>query len=360
MSSGNFFARVCLCGLLVCCGCLLVCCGGGGQEVARKKVRSVFTLVPVGCGAESSRVFTSSVEEGKSVNVGFKTGGQIMSLKVNEGDYVRKGEIIGSLDDADYRLAVGQLESQYRQMQSETARLEEMFKRGNVSPNDYEKAVSGLEQIRAQLEMTRNKLDYTRLVSPVSGYVVERYMEDGEMAGAGTPVFKIKDNSTLETSVSVPASLYECRGEITGCVGRSAVTGDEEIPLDIIGFVPDADNNSLFKLRLHIPSDVREKLIPGMSMTVRINMNASGAEGMHEVASRSLFTRDGKDYVWVVNRADSTIFAKEVKVIGAHSSGNNVVSGLTGDESVVAVGVHHLSEGDKVAIRGDVSNMKWD
>lgn len=346
---------------IVCLPLLLFGCGGANnQDGNRDRIKSVYTANPVPCGKVKARTFTSSVEEGKSASVGFKTGGQIKRLTVKEGAYVRKGEVIGYLDDADYRLSVNQLESQYRQMASETSRLEEMFNRGNVSPNDYEKAKSGLEQVKAQLDMTRNKLEYTRLVAPASGYVVERYMEEGEMAGAGTPIYKIKDNSIMETSVSVPAYLYEHRAEIESCVARSAATGDKEIPLGIIGFVPDADNNSLFRLKLQIPSDAGKGLIPGMSLSVRINMNSNGADGLHEVASRSLFTRDGREYVWVVNPADSTVAAKEISVAGAHSSGNNIVSGLNGDEIIVAVGVHHLADGEKVVPKGDVSGLKMD
>lgn len=339
---------------------VLMSCGSTDHKSPRNKIKSVFTMVPSSCGIENTHTFSTSVEEGKSVNVGFKTGGEISKLTVREGDYVSKGQTIGYLDASDYTLSVNQLESQYRQMQSETARLEEMYNRGNVSPNDYEKATSGLEQMKAQLDMMRNKLAYTHLVSPVSGYVVERFMEEGEMTGAGTPIFKIKDNSTLETSVSVPAYIYEHRNEISGCTAKSAVTGETEIPLGIIGFVPDGDNNSLFKLRLQIPKDVDRELIPGMNLTVRINMNSNTSDGMYEIASRALFTRDGREYVWVVNPADSSIQAKEVNVIGGPASGNNVVTGLIGDETIVAVGVNHLSDGEKVAIKGDVSELKQD
>lgn len=335
-------------------------CGCNGHESSREKIRSVFTEVPTPCGIENTRMFSTSVEEGKSVNVGFKTGGEISKLTVKEGDYVNKGQTIGYLDAADYKLSVNQLESQYRQMQSETDRLKIMYKQGNVSPNDYEKAVSGLEQIKAQLDMTRNKLAYTRLVSPVSGYVVERYMEEGEMVGAGTPIYKIKDNSTLETSVAVPAYIYEHRHDITGCTAKSAAMENAEIPLEIIGFVPDGDNNSLFRLRLQIPKYANKDLIPGMNLSVTLNMNSKSLDGMYEISSRALFNHDGSEYVWVVNPADSIVSAKKVIVVGAPTSGNNIVSGLTGDETVVAVGVNHLSAGEKVKIRGDISKLKQD
>lgn len=338
---------------------LLMCgCGDTSDNQNATKLHSVYTTVPLSENATVTRSYTSSVEEGKSVNASFKTGGQIKKLTVNEGDYVKSGQIIGYLDDADYRLSVQQLEAQYNQMSSEMTRLDEMFRRNNVAPNDYEKAQSGLEQLRTQLEMTRNKLAYTQLESPTSGYVVERFMEEGEMAGSGTPVYKIIDNSSMETSVALPASVYGRRDDITGCTGSSPALGNIEIPLETIGFVPDADNNSLFRLRLRIPSSMNGQLLPGMNLSVTLRFDNSGGDGNHTVPSRSIFERNGKEYVWVINQSDSTLSAREVTVTDTHSGKNSTVSGLNGDETIVAVGVHHLTEGEKVKVMGDIDTIE--
>lgn len=333
-------------------------CGDSHDGDANSKRHNVFTVVPQRAGAEVAQSFTSAVEEGKSVNAGFKTGGQIARLTVDEGDYVRKGQIVGYLDDADYRLSVQQLEAQYGQMTSEMKRLDEMFRRNNVAPNDYEKARAGLEQLRTQLEMTRNKLAYTRLEAPASGYVVERYMEEGEMAGAGTPVFRIIDSSGLETSVALPASVYARRDGITGATGTSLLIGDSIVPLEVIGFVPDADNNALFRLRLRIPPSMRGRLLPGMSLSVSLQFRGEGDSGVCLVPSRSVFERDGKEYVWIVSQADSTLSAREVVRTGASFGKNSAVTGLNGDEKVVAAGVHHLADGEKVNVSGDVENLE--
>ncbi|MDE5857558.1 MAG: efflux RND transporter periplasmic adaptor subunit [Muribaculaceae bacterium] len=334
----------------------IMSCGNKTTDNQNDKPVNIYTTTPVSNGMMETRVYTSAVEEGKSVNLGFKIGGQIKRLTVKEGDVVRKGQIVGYLDDTDYSLQVQQLEAQYNQMTSEMKRLDEMFQRNNIAPNDYEKARAGLEQLRASLEMTRNQVKYARLEAPTSGYVVERYMEEGEMTGAGTPIYKIIDNSGLETSVAVPASIYSQRDKLAFCTGNSPVIGDTEIPLYVINFVPDADNNSLFRLRLKIPASMQGKLLPGMNMTVNLQFNKTDNDNSYTIPSRAIFERNGKEYVWVVN--DSTLTAQEVTRVGNHKGKNSTVSGLKGNETIVAVGVHHLSDGEKVKIIGDINSLE--
>ncbi|MDE6643914.1 MAG: efflux RND transporter periplasmic adaptor subunit [Muribaculaceae bacterium] len=331
-------------------------CGSKATDNQNDKPVNVYTTNPVSNGLMETRVYTSAVEEGKSVNLGFKIGGQIKRLTVKEGDVVRKGQIIGYLDDTDYSLQVQQLEAQYNQMTSEMKRLDEMFQRNNIAPNDYEKARAGFEQLRASLELTRNQVKYARLEAPTSGYIVERYMEEGEMTGAGTPIYKIVDNSGLETSVAIPSSIYGKRGDLAFCTGNSPVIGENDFPLDVINFVPDADNNSLFRLRLKIPASMQGKLLPGMNITVNLNFNKTDNDNSFTIPSRSIFERNGKEYVWVVN--DSTLSAQEIQRVGSHHGKNSTVTGLKGNESIVAVGVHHLSDGEKVKVVGDINSIE--
>lgn len=334
----------------------LVGCRNSHEDTGKERLASVYTFHPEGNTNISTTSHTSTVEEGRSVNVGFKTGGQIKHLSVNEGDYVKKGQTLATLDDVDYKLQLQQLETQYGQVSSEIKRIEEMYRHNSVSQNDYEKAVAGLNQLKIQLDLVKNQVAYTQLTAPVGGHIVERYMEEGEMVGTGTPVFKIVDDSGLEAAVALSPKAYSQKDRIVRCVGRSAVTGDREIPLDIISFIPDADNNSLFKLRLKVPDAYRSRLLPGMNLGVDIYYRTDSDDGLRRIPSRALFERDGHTYVWAV--ADSVLSAREVVTVGAPDGKYSMVKGLDDNDEIVAVGVHHLTDGQKVRVIGRVDNLK--
>lgn len=337
---------------------LLCLWGCGSKDESGSDTRAgVFSLIPEYAGTMHSSLHSASVEEGKSVNVGFKTGGQIKRLTADEGSYVRKGQVIGYLDDTDYALSLKQVETQYDQLAAEMKRIEEMYRHHNISDNDYEKAKAGIDQLKIQLNLAKNNLSYARLEAPVSGYVVEKYMEAGEMTGAGTPVYRIVDNSRVEANVAVPPEVYSRRERIAKCIGHTAATGDKEIPLEILGFIPDGDNNSLFKLRLGIP-DAGDSILPGMNMSVEIFYHGEVEESRKLIPSRALFEREGRTYVWRINPADSTLEAQAVRIIGIPDGEHSVVEGLPEGTEIVAAGVHHLSDKQKVRVLGKVEDIK--
>ncbi|MCH5233793.1 MAG: efflux RND transporter periplasmic adaptor subunit [Muribaculaceae bacterium] len=299
-------------------------------------------------GQTSSRNYSGVVEEGKSVNAAFMTGGKLLSLNAKEGDRVRKGQLLASLDDTDYQIGVNQLQVQFQQMQAEKKRMDEMYARHNVAPNDYEKFEAGFEQLKLQLDMAKNKLGYTKLYSPSDGFVTFKYMQPGELVDAGTPIYKITDDTQLEVSVDLPLQVYLDRNEIKDAYG-TVPNVSNPIPLKIVSFTPDADNNQLYHMKLDIPSTYKKELTTGMNISVTIEMN-NEVEGESLIPSRSIFDDNGVTYVWIFNENDSTLARRQINVIGQPIGKNSMVSGLSGNEKIVSTGVKQLKEGEKVNV----------
>lgn len=335
---------------------ILSCCSRP-EERKNSPVRNVIVTSVEPSGETFEKSYSGVVEEGKSVNAAFMTGGKLASLNVKTGDRVRKGQLLATIDDTDYQIGVNQLKVQYRQMTDEKKRMDEMFARGNIAPNDYEKFEAGYEQLKLQMEMAENKLGYTRLFSPSDGFVAFRYMEPGELVDAGTPIYKITDDSSLEVSADLPLQVYQNRADILSARGAAPGIG-EEIPLKIESFSPDADNNQLYHMKLDIPSAYSKELTPGMNMTVTLRMkNEINGEAL--VPSRALFYENGKTYVWIFNPSDSTLKKQPVAVIGEPLGNQSLVSGLEGREKIVAAGVKQLKEGEKVnVVPNPVSSVK--
>ena len=332
--------------LLLCSIYISSCTQDSGQH--SQICRNVILTEAVASGESVSKIYSGVVEESKSVNAAFMTGGKLLIVNLKEGDKVRKGQLIATLDDTDYKIGVNQLQVQYEQMSAEKKRMDEMYARHNVAPNDYEKFVAGYEQLRLQLDMAKNKLGYTKLYSPSNGFITYKYMQPGELVDAGTPIYKIADDSQLEVSVDLPLQVYLNRNEIKGVVG-SVPNIEGFIPLKIESFTPDADNNQLYHLKLSIPATYKNNLTKGMNISVTLEMN-NQEKGEALIPSRSIFDENGKNYIWVFNETDSTLSKQSVIVIGQPVGGMSMVSGLTGIEKIVSTGVKQLKEGEKVNI----------
>lgn len=327
---------------------LLAGCSGSDNSDAKATVHNVFTVNPEPIGSQGSTTLPAVVEEGRTIAVAFKTAGQIQHIYVKEGAVVREGQLLAVLDTVDYALGVSTLREKYSQLLSESERQARLHKSGNMSDNDFEKVMSGLRQLGLQLRIEENKLDYCRLKSPASGIVTKVNFENSEMVNSGTPVIELMDNSSLEAIVDLPVRHYVNRDNFYEFYGESPHAPGRWFALRMLSLTPRADNSQLYRLRLAVPSSTG--VTPGMNINVRITSIDDAASGVR-VPLSSVFERDGKRYVWVVNPADSVITATEVATAGTGENGIvEITSGITQADIVVRAGVHLLVDGEKVAI----------
>ena len=245
--------------------CLLL--GGCGIPQTEQTVHSVLLTRPVQAGEGQTLDFSGIVREAGEISLGFKTAGQINHIAVDEGDFVRQGQLIATLDDADYRLGVEALQVQYDQLTAEVKRLEQLYKAKSVSANDYEKAVAGLKQLGVQLQVNKNKLDYTRLCAPVSGYVREVNFDEAEMVNAGTPVISLLDVGGMEVELDVPATVYRRQADIERITCQTADTPAKSISMKLLSLTPKADATQLYRMRLGFSST------PDASLTAELCMD---------------------------------------------------------------------------------------
>lgn len=312
-------------------------------------LRTVRIVQPERIAKTETKNYSGVIEEGKNVNASFMADGKIHSILVKEGDRIKKGQLLATLDDKDYQIGVNQLRTQLNQMTEEKKRMDEMFARHNIAPNDYEKFSAGYEQLQLQMQMAENKLGYTKLYASSDGYVSEKFMEPGELVGAGTPVFKITDDTQYYASVDMPLNVYLNKDKIISAEGISPVFTGMTIPLTIDSFTPDPSDNMLYRMKLIVPSKFAKELVSGMNISIEIITEYADAEGM-KVPTRSVFEDNGKRYVWIYNPADSSINKKEITVIGPPLDNKINIAGLTGSEQIVETGVKQLYDGEKVSI----------
>ena len=326
----------------------LTACGGGDKQKQEMKVHSVMTVTPVDRQESAVRNFSGVVKENSTVSLSFRTPGQIKSILVKDGSPVKQGQLVATLDTKDYQLQVDAAQTQYDQLKNEVERLRQLHEGKSLSGNDYEKAVSGLEQRRIQLQNAKNQLSYTSLRAPVSGTIQKVHYEPSEMVNAGMPVMDLIDTRRMEVEINVPAEIYR---QLANTTQAYCIVAGERYGLQKTSVLTKADANQLFTVRYAISG----KLSAGVNVDVFVEMGGDvEVDGLNvnglSIPAHAIFEDDGKPYVWVVEK-DEVVKRRAVTLNGVDSEGMAVVSsGITVNDRVVKAGVKALHDGDKVKV----------
>ena len=336
--------------------CLLIFNGCKAAGSSKNEIRSIKTDTVKVYGVVGSNNYPGKVVAASEVNLAFRVSGPIAKVNANVGSYVRKGELIAQIDPRDYEIQLEATKAEYNRIKSEVDRITELHEKGSVTPNDYDKAKYGFQQISAKLEAHKNALSDTKLLAPSNGYIHKRLFEPGETIGAGIPVISMIAAGSGEVEINIPSSDYIRREQFADFFCRADVFPNSTYPLELIGITPKANANQLYTMRFRMKGGDGEKPGPGMSVMVTINFKDVSAQTV-SIPISSVFQAEGKSKVWVYNTASETVFEQDITITQILTDGTVVVSlGLAEGDIVVTAGVYSIKEGEKVKLISPVSS----
>lgn len=232
----------------------------------------------------------------RDVNVGFRVSGRLLSLKVDEGDKVQTGQLLGQLDPDPYlrevnsaKALVAQQEAALSYAQTVFAREKKLFGTGASSVDRYQnaqasldQAKAGLDRAKADLSLATLRLQDTNLYSPSDGVILTRAVEPGTMLNVNNPVLTI----SLTNPVWVRAYISEPQLSKAKQGTKVSVYSDshpDKAYEGVIGFVSplaeftpktvetsDLRTELVYRLRI-VVQDPNQELRQGMPVTVVLN-----------------------------------------------------------------------------------------
>lgn len=338
-------------------GILCFCTGcRSGQDVQPEKVITVKTEVVKQYQNELVITYPGKVKAASDVNLSFRVAGPLAHIPVEVGAFVRKGQVIAEMDRRDYEIQLSATEAEYKRIKGEAGRIIELYKRGSVPVNDYDKAVYGLQQITAKYEAHKNALNDTRLVAPFEGYIQKKYFDEHETVGAGLPVIAMINSSYFEVEVDIPSSDFIRQDHFKNFCCTFDIFPDRVFPLELIEIVRKANLNQLYRVRLRLKHEKGINIAAGMSVNVTIEYTPD-ATSLTVVPVSAVFESEGKSAVWVYDEATGKVKMRSVKLDKVLKTGEAVVTeGLQEGESVISAGVHSLKEGMNVKLIEPVSD----
>ncbi len=293
----------------------------------------------------------------------FRVAGKVDKRLVDVGQMVTKGETLALLDMTDYELALKATLNQYqaakvdaKQAQIDAERFGRLVKHQAVSSADYQQqqtryeAANALEkQMHRQVEMARNKINYSSLVSEFSGVISDLNFEVGQVVAAGQAVVTISDIRQMDVVVDLPEEIVT---DIKSYDLSAKFWNDDEtvFSLSLRELSPVAAVKSrTFQARFSfdfIKPDQLSKLQLGKTMKVYLNINEQQSASI--LPASALLNTGQTTSVFLVN-SDSTLIEKQVEVI-RYTNKSALVTGLDEGDRIVSAGIHKLLAGMEVVV----------
>jgi multidrug efflux system membrane fusion protein len=347
--------------------CSLVCllfAAGGCSEKKEDRTPAVppvqiFTLPEA--DAAPFRSLPGEVTAQDNVRLSFDVAGRLVEFPVYNGKVVSQGDLIGQLDQGDFRATLDAAQATFTAAQQEFERNRTLRQRNVIAQNELDRHREAFERADAALRTARKAFEDTRLFAPIKGRISQRFVRNFQNVQAREPVVLLQNIETLEVDVQVPESLMAAGARdmtaarahelVEAGVEFAAVPG-ERFPLTLRSFATQANPSSrtfLVSFRFRPPQD--RNILPGMTCTVFLRFrHADGTPvvppGLFEIPVRALATAEGRSFVWRWDAATGRVARVPVEIGPLIGETIQVRSEelRPGDELVFS-GVRFLSEG---------------
>ncbi len=318
---------------------------GGGKEVPAVTV-SVMELQP----SEFNEIIdvTGTLASPEDVMVPSDEGGRVLSWLVPLGARVRAGQVLVQLDSAIVRSTFDAAEAQYNIAQTNYEKQKNVYEQQGISELQLKTLQYQRDAARAQMNMSRARLERTRVKSPINGILNARLVEAGEMSAPGLPIAHVVNTDRLKIEAGIPeryASSFRLGDQVEFTVDAyPGVTYKGSIRF--VGAAVNKDNRSI-----PVEVDVAGsggQLKPDMIAKMKIRL---GGRAQSIVIPEDFVSKTEKNEFVAYVEIDGVAHERQVK-IGASSRGSLLITaGLNTGDRLITLGHQNVAEGQRVIVK---------
>ncbi len=354
---------------------ILSACSSDSREKASSPqvVRNVAVVAARRASVPDYLEVAGTVRSVQTSTIASQMMGNIVEVRVREGDRVSRGQILAVIDDAQTRAGLdraqaGQLaaqqelaaaNSEFHLAEATFKRYQDLYEKKSVSPQEFDEAKARFQGSQARLDMSRAGLaqaqagltqahtsqEYSRVRAPFDGVITERKVESGTLATPGTPLFTIEDPRRYRLEAGLDESAL---GLLR--MGQAVPVTLDALETDLAGkvteIVPAADPSTRsFLAKIELP--VNSRLRSGLFGRARI---PRGQKNAVLIPTSAVVTRGQIQGVYVLDNARVAAL-RYVTLGNARDGQTEILSGLDGTETLVAAPGDQELGGKKIEVQ---------
>jgi len=300
--------------------------------------------------------------------------GELTSVNFKEGDEVKEGQVLFTLDKRPFEAALLQAEAQLQKdvaqlanARAQATRYQDLAQRGIATREQVDQMTTQAASLeatvaadRANVQSAKVQLDYATIEAPISGRTGLLQVHKGNLVRANDtiPIISINRITPVYVTFAIPESMlpifkqYMAAGAIRVEAKAPNDEGRASIgKIDFIDIAVDALTGTI-KVKGTFPNEDR-KLTPGQFVNVTVTLTTD----THAIVVPTLAVQSGQQgtYVYVV-KADKTVELRPVNVARTHGDDSIIRSGVKPGETIVTDGQLRLVPGSRVSIKDSRGN----
>lgn len=303
----------------------------------------------------------------RTVDLHPQTIATIRQVHIKEGQFVKAGALLFSLDDRADRANLDKARAQVERDRAQLADLERQYKRNQELFAQKFIAQSAVDTLKAQVDQARATLEsdsaaaraagvttsYTAIRAPMSGRVGGIAVYPGSLVQPATSLTTITQLDPITVAFTLPESSLPAllAAQKSGKVAVEAVPGAGARPVTgTLSFIDNTVDPQAGTIKVKAEFDNRDTALwPGQYVATRVTVQT--IKDAVVVPQNAIITNAHGTYVYVLDKDQS---AKQVPVQRLYGAGlDAAVSGLTGNEQVITEGKQNVRPGGKVRLAAD-------
>ncbi|MGN6490793.1 MAG: efflux RND transporter periplasmic adaptor subunit [Agriterribacter sp.] len=339
----------------LCAGVASTSCNTRAEKLDTKKEELIpVKLMPLQQEAMQQVIHASGqFSTDDETNLAFKSGGIINRVLVKEGDAVKKGELLATLNLTEINAAAEQASLAYQKAQRDYERASNLYKDSVATLEQMQNAKTAMEVAKQQYASAGFNQRYAEIRATRNGYVLKKYLNDGQYAAAGTPVLQV--NGAGETGWVLKAGVSDYQWAAIQVEDKATISTDAAPGKELSATVvrkPEGVDPVSGTFIIHLKLNDRLNIAVASGLFGKAAIHPAHSSSAWAIPYDALLDGDANEgYVFVTN---DNATAQKVKVqVSKIESGKVIIaSGLENAKALIVSGSAYLNDGSKINVIG--------
>ncbi len=332
---------------------LLIACSS--EENAKDTPPTPVSVVKAAAFQAPAATYIATLTPRFRTAVAFRVAGRVDQRHVEVGQRVEQGQLLASLDPADFeqriqaaRASLTAAQEVVKKATNDLERGETLFSTGAINNEQLERyrvqveeAQRGQQAASSELNQAENALSYTRLEAPLPGSVVSVEAEPGLVVSPGQPVLQLAQGKPLQATIDLP-------GELSAPQTAALLVDGKTYELMLFSASDTLDPQSFTRRVIYNFKTEPEHFFYGQLAEASLPL-ATGfpADSAMTLPVTALDERGEQASVWVIRNGKATV--APVTVLDLNTQSATITSQeLSAGEQIISHGINRLTQGQNV------------